>query len=123
LAVAEEGAEFGFRGGGNDKFAYTGRHMDRTVELDRASIDGEVAEEENTANATTCLGFGEVGSIRVDIKDHVGGIVADGSFGVRVEIVEKLFDFVLRVFCCSRLLRGNATEGNEGGDVDRPCVV
>ncbi len=97
--------------------------MDGAVELYGTSVDGEGAEEENTANATTCLGFGEVGSIRVDIKDHVGGIVADGSVGVCVEIVEELFDFVLRVFCCSRLFGGDATEGNEGGDVDRAGVV
>ena len=59
----------------------------------------------------------------MDIQDHVGGTVADGSFGVCVEIVEKLFDFVLRVFCCSRLFGGDATEGNEGGDVDHAGVV
>ena len=40
-----------------------------------------------------------------------------------MEIVEELFDFVLRVFCCSRLFGGDATEGNEGGDVDRAGVV
>ncbi len=40
-----------------------------------------------------------------------------------MEIIEQLFDFVLRVLCCSRLFGGDATEGNEGGYVDRAGVV
>ncbi len=40
LAVAEEGAEFGFRGRGDDKVAYTGGHMDGAVELDGTALMG-----------------------------------------------------------------------------------
>ncbi len=40
LAVAEEGAEFSFRGGGDDRLAYSGRHMYGTVELYGTSVNG-----------------------------------------------------------------------------------
>ncbi len=40
LAVAEEGAKFSLRGGGDDKLAYSSRHMDGTVELYGMSVDG-----------------------------------------------------------------------------------
>ncbi len=57
LAVAEERAEFSLRGRGNDKFAYSRRHLYGTIELDGTSVDGYVAEEEDAAKTTAGLGF------------------------------------------------------------------
>ncbi len=57
------------------------------------------------------------------VQDHVGGTVSDGSIGVRVEVIEKLVDFNLRVFCRRCLFGGNTAEGDEGGHVDRAGVV
>ena len=46
-----------------------------------------VGKEEVTRSSTTCLRFGEVGAIAVDVQDHIAGIVTDRSIWMCCTVV------------------------------------
>ena len=100
FAVEEEGCEFSFGGGGKDGGHDARVDVDGAIARWRRRVGGWCferviewfAEEEIAAGARSCLLFGQVGSIAVDMEDHAAGVVAEHSVGMGGTVIEELSD-------------------------------
>ena len=78
----EGGADFRLCSGAHDILHDFGEDMDDSVGEGHGGLGGIrklVAEEVDCGSAATGLRLGEVGSVAMDVKDHVGGYVAEGG--------------------------------------------
>ena len=82
-----------------------------------------VGEEEVSSGTGSGARFGEVTGVRVEVKDHGGGVEAHLRVGVSEDVVEEAVDGSLRLRGWFGLLGSDGTEGDEGGGVDCPGVV
>ena len=71
-----------------------------------------VAEEVDCGSAATGLRLGEVGSVAMDVKDHVGGYVAEGGRWMAGCVAEEVGDFVHGVFGRGGLGGSDGAEGD-----------
>ena len=85
FGVEEEGANFSFGGGGHDAAEYFRKAEDGSVK-DRW-FPRQVSKIVMTTGTAAGFRFGEVGSIAVDVEDHVAGIVAELGVWVRGTVV------------------------------------
>ena len=82
-----------------------------------------VAEEENTGDAATCVGIGEVGGIVMDVEDHLTGVIADDGDRVGSCVVEEVSDFGHGGFGWSGLSGGNRAQRYEQREVYCDSVI
>ena len=76
----EGGADFCFGCGAHHVLEYFAENMDDSVAEGHGRVGGVrevVAEEEDASRSATGFGFGEVGSVAVDVEDHVAWVVAN----------------------------------------------
>ncbi len=89
LCIEKEGTEFGFRCGGSNKLEDCAGDVDSAIDEDRVAVMWNAAEEEVATRATSCLWGAKIGSIGMDIEDHVG--CAESNFGIQMccHIIKK----------------------------------
>jgi hypothetical protein len=96
FSIEEEGAELGFSGRRKDDFHDRRENMDGAIEWWRFCvgirlgiwIGGFGAEEVVATSARASIGFGEIGSVAVDMEVHSTGSVANGSIRVSGTVVQ-----------------------------------
>ena len=71
-----------------------------TIEKDGFACLWEGAEKENDWGSAACSGDGEVGCIRMHVKDHFGGEISNFCVGMCCHVVQKLFALLQCVFGC-----------------------
>ncbi len=71
LCIEKEGTKFGFRCGGSDELEDFAGDVDSTIDEDRVAVTWNAAKEEIAPSATSCLRGTKIGSIGMDIEDHV----------------------------------------------------
>jgi hypothetical protein len=62
-------------------------------------MEKDGAEKMVISNEAASLGQAEIGSVAVDVKDHVTGDITDGCVRKGGAIIEQLDDFVGSVLC------------------------
>jgi hypothetical protein len=82
LCIEKEGTEFGFPCRGSNKLEDYAGDVDSAVDEDRVAITWNAAKEEVATSATLCLWGATIGSIGMDVEDHVGH--AESNFGIRM---------------------------------------
>lgn len=123
LGVDEEGAEFGFGGGGEDSTHDTADDMDGSIEWRSGGIGQMIvgdfaAEMVEASSARASFGLGVVGGVALDLENHVAGVVAKSGVGIGGSVVEKMG---CSFGCClgaAGLGRGERAEGDEHGGVN-----
>ena len=100
IAGGEEGGgNFGFGRGTHDVGEDFREGMDGAVGDDgwrwgKVGVERTWAEEVNTGSATAGVFFGEVGSIAVEVENHVAGVIPDFGVGVGRCVVEERRDLL-----------------------------
>ena len=92
LGVEKEAAGFGFGGGCGGGANGLAKNMDGTIGLwirRRAGSGGKGCKEKMACSTAASIRKDKVGGIGGYSKDHVAGIIANGSIGMRGEIVKK----------------------------------
>ncbi len=107
LSIEKVGTQFGFGRRCSNKFEYCACAVDGTIEFDRIAVNRETAEKEVATGAALCSGGGEIRRIRMDIEDHVRGMLSYDGIGVRPHVVKGLLYPFLDVFGWQQLLRGD----------------
>ncbi len=82
LCIEKEGTEFGFRCGGSEELEDCAGDVDSTIDEDRVAVTWNAAKEEIAPSVTSCLQGAKIGSIGMDIEDHVGCV--ESNFGIRM---------------------------------------
>ena len=98
FAVVEEGSKLSFGGTGNDFAQDLAEDVDGTVggwwgavrRRGFGGVMGTTAEEVVSGGARASLGCSKVGGIALDVEDHVAGVEADRSVGMRSAVIEEL---------------------------------
>ncbi len=80
LCIEKEGTKFCFRCGGSDRLEDHAGDVDSAVDEDRVAVMWNAAKEEIALSATSCLRGAKIGSIGMDIEDHVRR--AELNFGI-----------------------------------------
>ena len=131
LAIVEEGCEFCFGGGGEDRDEDGGENVYGAVVWWWGSVGrwyfggvGETrAHVEVAACSGACVFLGEVGGVAVDMKNHVAGVETKGGIRMGGGVVQELGDGDGGGFGAVVLLGGKGAKGDEHGAVDGPGVV
>jgi hypothetical protein len=113
LCIEKEGTKFGFHCGGSDKLEDRAGDVNSAIDEDRVAVMWNAAEEEIAPSATLCLWGAKIGSIRMDVEDHVG--CAESNFGIGMcrHIMKKLVDASIGLFCGVALLGGDCQKSHE----------
>jgi hypothetical protein len=69
------------------------------------------------------FGFGQIGSVDVNVKDHVTGVDSDGCVRVSGGVVEELMGGASGLFGGVGLGGGDGAEGSAHGGVDGTGVI
>ncbi len=118
LCIEKEGTEFGFRCGGSNELEDRAGDVDSAVDEDRVAITWNAAEEEIAPSATSCLQGAKIGSIEMDVEDHVGWVESNFGIGMCCHIIKKLVDASVGLFCGVALLGGNRRKSHKNSWVD-----
>ncbi len=123
LCIEKEGTKFGFRCGGSNELEDCAGDVDSAVDEDRVAVTWNAAEEEIAPSATSCLWGAKIGSIGMDIEDHVEH--AESNFGIRMcrHIIKKLVDASVGLFCGVALLGGDCQKSHENSWVNGTCII
>ena len=86
---------------------------------------GGGAEGELACDATARARFGEVGSIGMDVQDHVRFLEADDGVRLGGKVIKELVDLCDGAFggLTSLFARDRTTERSKDGHVDGPCII
>jgi hypothetical protein len=123
LCIEKEGTEFGFRCGGSDELEDRACDVDSTVYEDRVAVTWNAAEEEIAPSVTSCLQGAKIGSIGMDVEDHVGRVESKFGCGMCCHIIKKLVDASIGLFCGVALLGGGCQKSHENSWVDGACII
>ncbi len=123
LCIEKEGTKFGFCCGGSDKLEDCAGDVDSAVDEDRVAVMWNAAEKEIAPSVTLCLRGTKIGSIGMDIEDHVGH--AESNFGIRMchHIIKKLVVASVGLFCGVALLGSNCQKSHENSWVNGACII
>jgi hypothetical protein len=123
LCIKKEGTEFGFCCGGSVELEDHAGDVDSAVDEDRVAVTWNAAEEEIAPSVTLCLQGAKIGSIGMDVEDHVGH--AESNFGIRMccHILKKLVDASIGLFCGVALLEGNCQKSHQNSWVNGACII
>ena len=94
MAIVKSGTDFGFSGGHHHVVEDLGDSMDRAVKRGGRErwivrVSGFVANEIVATNVDSRAGFGKVGSVTVEVQDHVTGAISDGGVWLGRRIIEE----------------------------------
>ncbi len=123
LCIEKEGTEFGFRCKGSDKLEVCAGDVDSAIYEDRVAVMWNAAEEEIAPRATSCLQGAKIGSIKMDVEDHVGCAESNFGTGMCCHIIKKLVDASIGFFCGVALLGGDCQKSHENSWVDGMCII
>jgi hypothetical protein len=123
LCIEKEGTEFGFRCRGSNELEDCAGDVDSAVDEDRVAVTWNAAVEEIAPSATSCLQGAKIGSIGMDVEDHVGR--AESNFGIRMcrHIIKILVDTSVGLFCGVALLGGDCQKSLENSWVNGVCII
>jgi hypothetical protein len=93
LSIDEEGTEFGFSGGGEDRAHDTADDMDGSIEwrsrgIGQMIVGDFAAEMVEASGARASFGLRVVGGIALALEDHVAGMVVKSGIWMCGSIVE-----------------------------------
>ena len=126
LGVEKEAAGFGFRGGGGDGADGFAKNVNGTIGLGirrRAGSGGKGGEEKMTRSTAASIRKNKVGGIGGYGKDHVAGIIANGSIGMRGEIIKKHVAGFFGVLGWRGLIIGDFVQRDNDGRVTAAGIV
>ncbi len=123
LCIEKEGTKFGFRCGGSNKLEDRAGDVDSAIDEDRVAVTWNAAEEEIAPSATSCLRGAKIGSIGMDVEDHVGRAESNFGIGMCRHIIKKLVDASVGFFCGVALLGGDCRKSHENSWVDGACII
>ena len=123
LCIEKEGTEFGFHCEGSNELEDCAADVDSAVDEDRVAVTWNAAKEEVSPSTTLCLWGAKIGSIGMDIEDHVGCV--ESNFGIRMccHIIKKLVYAYVGFFCGFALLGGNCQKSHEDSWVNGTCII
>ncbi len=123
LCIDKDGTKFGFRCGGSNELEDCAGDVDSAVDEDRVAVTWNAAEEEIAPSTTLCLWGAKIGSIVMDVEDHVR--CAESNFGIRMchHIIKKLVGASIGLFCGVALLGGDCQKSHENSWVDGACII
>ena len=113
LCIEKEGTEFGFCCEGSNKLEDCAGDVVSTIDEDRVAVTWNAAEEEIAPSATLCLRGAKIGSIGMDVEDHVGRMESNFGTGMCCLIINKLVDASVGFFCRVALLGGDCRKSHE----------
>ena len=122
----EGGSDFCLSRGAHHVLEYFTKNMDDSVAEGHGWVVGVrevVAEEKDASCAATSFRLREVGSVTVDVEDHVAWVVANGGDWMRGSVVEEVGDFSHGEFCRFGLGCGDCAKGDEHREVDGDGIV
>ncbi len=123
LCIEKEGTKFGFRCGGSNELEDCAGDVDSAIDEDGVAITWNAAKEELSPIATLCLWGAKIGSIRMDVEDHVGCTESNFGIGMCRHIIKKLVDASVGFFCGVALLEGNCQKSHENSWVNGACII
>jgi hypothetical protein len=123
LCIEREGTKFGFRCGGSDKLEDCAGDVDSTVDEDRVALMWNAAKEEIAHSATLCMQGTKIGSIGMDVENHVGRAKSNFGIGMCCHVIKKLVDACVGLFCGVALLRGDCQKSHESSWVNGACII
>ncbi len=123
LCIEKEGTEFGFSCGGSDKLEDCAGDVDSTVDEDRVAVTWNAAKEEIAPSATSRLRGAKIGSIGMDVEDHVGCAESNFGIGMCCHIIKKLVDASVGLFCGVALLGGDCQKSHENSWVVGAYII
>ena len=88
LGIVEYTTDFGFGSGGNDVTKSFAFNKNCTIELRQFGGLGRIVEVEIASYATFGTRLNKIGSIRIDMEDHVAGIESDGHVRVSCNVIK-----------------------------------
>ncbi len=123
LCIEKEGTEFGFHCGGSNKLEDRAGDVDSTIDEDRVAVTWNATKEEIAPSVTSCLQGAKIGSIGMDVEDHVRCAESNVGIGMCHHIIKKLVDASVGFFCGVALLGGNCPKSHENSWVDSVCII
>ena len=126
LSVQEETASFGFGSGGSNGTNGFAEDMNGAIGLGvrrRAGGTWKGSEEKMASSTASSIRKNKVGGIGADSKNHVAGMVADGSIRMRGEIVEQHIAGLFGVFGGRSLVAGDFVQRNNHSGVTAAGIV
>jgi hypothetical protein len=120
FADSVESSNFGFGGGGHDKFQDLGDSQDGAIMSGERVIFGH---EDVSAGATAAFGFIVEASIVVGAEYHVTASICVAIVRVGGEVIKKLADGFGSGFSGSGLLGAQGAESGKKFVVDSLCIV
>ena len=105
LPIDVGSSHFCFSRRAHDVAQYFGNDMDRSVWWTLGGISSIGREEKTASSATARLWCRKVGSITVNVKDHVAAPKTHGGIGMSGSIVEELGEGI-KSLLCSLFLKG-----------------
>ena len=100
--------------------------MDGTIELGvwrRAGSTGKVGKEEMAGGTTASVGKDKICSIGTDSEDHIAGVVANRSIGMRRQVIKKHITGLAGVLGGSGLTVGNFVQRDDDGGIATAGVI
>jgi hypothetical protein len=123
LCIEKEGTVFGFRCRGSDELEDHVGDVDSTIDEDRVAITWNAAEEKIALSANSCLRGTKIGSIGMDVEDHVGCTESNFGIGMCPHVIKKLVDASVGFFCRVALLGGDCQKSHKNSWVDGACII
>jgi hypothetical protein len=123
LCIENEGTKFGFCCGGSDELEDRAGDVDSAIDEDWVAVTWNSAKEEIAPSATLCLQGAMIGSIGMDVEDHVGCAGLNFGIGICHHIIKKLVDASVGLFCGVGFLVGNCRKCHENSWVDNACMI
>ncbi len=123
LCIEKEGIKFGFCCGGSNELEDHAGDVDSAIDEDMVGVAWNAAEEEISPIATLCLQGAKIGSIEMDVEDHVRCAELNFGIGMCCHIIKKLVDASIGFFCGVALLGGNCQKSHENSWVNGVCII
>ena len=94
--------------------------MDSGVIKNQLSL-WSICKEKVTGGTVTCVVFGEIETVAVNIENHGNGMISKYCIGVRGAVVEQTIFVFYCLFDCGGLIGSECTKSREQDQID--CLL
>ena len=123
LSVNIRSSNLSFCSGPHHVFQDFSNDVDGSIGFGDCRVEAGVGKEVMATNAATGFGGGEIGSIAVDMENHVTGVKPDNSARESGNVVEEVNKGVHGLFSAIGLSSGKVAQGHKKEAIHRKGIV